>query len=84
MLSECKQNSKTDLKRKFIQRKILCEDSKKILKKWLYENIDWPYPSIEVIEVLSVEANLSVKRISRWFINERKKLQSKRQTISNR
>jgi hypothetical protein len=84
MLSECKQNSKTDVKRKFIPRKILCEDSRKILKKWLFENIDWPYPSLEVKEALSIEANLSVKRISRWFINERKKLMSKRQTISNR
>lgn len=36
-----------------------------------YEN---PYPSREIKRSLSVEANLSIKDISKWFSNERKRI----------
>lgn len=45
----------------------------KILKDWLIEHIDHPYPSEEEKEALKVETGLSVGQISNWMANTRRR-----------
>ena len=43
-----------------------------ILKAWLVENIDHPYPSDAVKDELSRATNLNRRQIQNWFTNTRK------------
>eukprot|EP01134_Creolimax_fragrantissima_P002245 CFRG2245T1 len=42
-----------------------------ILKKWLYENQDCPYPSDEQKQQLAEECQLEIQQIRNWFANTR-------------
>jgi hypothetical protein len=64
-------------------REVICNSSKRILTEWLFENIESPYPSLEQKQDLSIRSNLSIEKISKWFVNERQKLLNKRQFVSN-
>lgn len=44
----------------------------KVLKRWLYEHIDNPYPSHVEKQKLSDKTGLATKQIQNWFINARK------------
>ena len=46
----------------------------KILKDWLVEHIDHPYPTEEEKGILSVQTGLSLNQISNWFINARRRI----------
>jgi hypothetical protein len=43
-----------------------------ILKQWLNEHLDNPYPSFKEKETLSKESGLSKRQIQNWFTNARK------------
>jgi hypothetical protein len=44
------------------------------LKKWFEKYSDDAYPSKVTKEFLAKKSNLSIKQVSNWFLNERKKL----------
>ncbi|KXN67965.1 hypothetical protein CONCODRAFT_30907, partial [Conidiobolus coronatus NRRL 28638] len=46
----------------------------KILKDWLYDNIDHPFPNDKEKINLSIMTGLSVEQVSNWFINGRRRL----------
>lgn len=46
----------------------------KVLKRWLYEHIDNPYPSHVEKQKLSDKTGLATKQIQNWFINARKRI----------
>lgn len=52
--------------------------SKNILELWFSQNILYPYANKETKKELSDKTNLSVKQITQWLINQRKKIQKKK------
>ncbi|CAD8164634.1 unnamed protein product [Paramecium octaurelia] len=48
-----------------------------ILKKWLIENYNNPYPKQQQVEQLVQQTNLTNKQVLNWFINARNSLKSK-------
>jgi len=46
------------------------------LKKWFEKYSDDAYPSKVTKEFLAKKSNLSIKQVSNWFLNERKKLRN--------
>ena len=55
-------------------RKQLTHGQTKILKKWILNNNQNPYPSREIKRSLSQQTNLSISDITKWFENERKRI----------
>lgn len=45
-----------------------------ILKKWLFEHADHPYPDEDEKEQLSLLTNLTLTQVSNWFINARRRV----------
>ncbi|KAL0486425.1 hypothetical protein AKO1_011991 [Acrasis kona] len=43
------------------------------LKNWLFQHLDYPYPTADEKKKLSYEAGLSVVQVSGWFQNVRKR-----------
>lgn len=43
-----------------------------ILKQWLNEHLDNPYPTYKEKEALSKESGLTKRQIQNWFTNARK------------
>lgn len=60
--------------RRGVYNKRIPERSIKVLKSWLEQNQDDPYPSQEEKKLLSASTGLSMKQITNWFINKRCKL----------
>ncbi|CAD8199777.1 unnamed protein product [Paramecium pentaurelia] len=48
-----------------------------ILKKWLIENYNNPYPKQQQVEQLVQQTNLTNKQVLNWFINARNSLKNK-------
>jgi len=48
-----------------------------LLKQWLFENIQDPYPSNEVKEELAKKTGLTFKQVHNWFINARGRIWKK-------
>ena len=48
-------------------------DARRILKEWVDDHIDDPYPSVAEKQQLAAEANLSIKQVNDWFTNYRKR-----------
>ncbi|KAL0937935.1 homeobox and c2h2 transcription [Colletotrichum truncatum] len=51
--------------------------STRILKEWFRSHTVWPYPSQAEKESLSYQTGMSVKQISNWFVNVRRRSGSK-------
>ena len=51
----------------------LSSDARNVLKAWVDEHIEDPYPSIEEKQVLAQKGNLSIKQVNDWFTNWRKR-----------
>ncbi|EHK21190.1 uncharacterized protein TRIVIDRAFT_51881 [Trichoderma virens Gv29-8] len=47
--------------------------STQLLKQWYTSNSAWPYPSAEQKKELSHQTGLSVRQISQWFVNTRRR-----------
>merc|ERR1712141_322582 len=47
------------------------EKSTRILKAWLYDHQNKPYPLAEEVEELSIEANLDISQVKIWFTTAR-------------
>ncbi|KAL6804998.1 hypothetical protein GGI42DRAFT_308197 [Trichoderma sp. SZMC 28013] len=47
--------------------------STQLLKKWYTSNSTWPYPSAAEKEELSRQTGLSVRQVSQWFVNTRRR-----------
>ncbi|KAK8789819.1 hypothetical protein WA158_006599 [Blastocystis sp. Blastoise] len=54
-------------------RRPLRPESKRILYRWLYEHVDYPYPTLNDQLLLSEQTNLSFTQVNNWFINTRKR-----------
>lgn len=50
----------------------------RVLKEWIVQHIDHPYPSDEDKEALKEQTGLSVSQISNWMANTRRRQKSKR------
>lgn len=48
-------------------------NSTHVLKKWQTLNSAWPYPSAEEKQELSRKSGLSVRQVSQWFVNARRR-----------
>jgi len=48
-------------------------ESLKVLKTWLSNNLDMPYPSKEQKKMLANESKLTYQQVTYWFSNARKK-----------
>ncbi|CAD8108986.1 unnamed protein product [Paramecium sonneborni] len=48
-----------------------------ILKKWLIENYNNPYPKQQQVDLLVKQTNLTNKQVLNWFINARNSLKNK-------
>jgi len=48
-----------------------------VLKQWLFENIQDPYPSNETKEELAKKTGLTFKQVHNWFINARGRIWKK-------
>ncbi|KAL7902913.1 hypothetical protein HDV63DRAFT_107801 [Trichoderma sp. SZMC 28014] len=48
-------------------------NSTNVLKKWHALNSAWPYPSAEEKQELSRKSGLSVRQVSQWFVNARRR-----------
>lgn len=49
-------------------------EAKLILEKWMYDNRYYCYPNKAEKLELSIKTNLSVQKISNWFINSRRRV----------
>lgn len=58
----------------FKQRKNFSEDSSKILKNWLLDHRENPYPSPDQINALCKQTGLTSKQIRTYFVNNRSRL----------
>ncbi|KAF3074657.1 hypothetical protein CFAM422_003130 [Trichoderma lentiforme] len=47
--------------------------STQLLKQWYTSNSTWPYPSAAEKEELSRQTGLSVRQVSQWFVNTRRR-----------
>ncbi|KAL6834272.1 hypothetical protein J3E69DRAFT_326470 [Trichoderma sp. SZMC 28015] len=47
--------------------------STQLLKQWYTSNSTWPYPSAAEKEELSRQSGLSVRQVSQWFVNTRRR-----------
>lgn len=56
-------------------------EAKEILRAWLRENADYPWPSMETKKSLARETNLAVFQVCNFLINERKR---SKETASHR
>ncbi|KAL7943306.1 hypothetical protein V8C42DRAFT_328680 [Trichoderma barbatum] len=52
--------------------------STQLLKQWYTSNSAWPYPTAEFKEELSHRTGLSVRQVSQWFVNARRRSAEKR------
>lgn len=52
-------------------RATLPDSSIRVLKKWLFDHFDRPYPSIQEKEELAVQTGLKPCQVNYWFINGR-------------
>eukprot|EP01112_Ceratiomyxa_fruticulosa_P022062 TRINITY_DN797_c0_g1_i1.p1 TRINITY_DN797_c0_g1~~TRINITY_DN797_c0_g1_i1.p1 ORF type:complete len:209 (+),score=27.74 TRINITY_DN797_c0_g1_i1:304-930(+) len=50
--------------------------STEVLKKWLYEHLEYPYPTDQEKLDLCTKANLTLSQIANWFINARRRVLS--------
>ncbi|KAL6909284.1 hypothetical protein GGI43DRAFT_420637 [Trichoderma evansii] len=48
-------------------------NSTHVLKKWYTFNSAWPYPSAEEKQELSGRSGLSIRQVSQWFVNARRR-----------
>lgn len=48
-------------------------NSTHVLKRWYTSNSAWPYPSAEEKQELSRKSGLSVRQVSQWFVNARRR-----------
>mmetsp|Transcript_13259 Transcript_13259/g.11732 ORF Transcript_13259/g.11732 Transcript_13259/m.11732 type:complete len:89 (+) Transcript_13259:151-417(+) len=46
-------------------------DNRKVLKLWIEENVDCPYPEQDDIDSLTKDTGLSEKQVRVWFTNYR-------------
>ncbi|KAF2279656.1 uncharacterized protein EI97DRAFT_412879 [Westerdykella ornata] len=51
----------------------LPKDATEMLKKWLEENKDTPYPTEDQKKIFERETGLTLQQISNWFINARRR-----------
>ena len=56
------------------QKRTLPKNAVDLLRDWLYDNLQYPYPSEDQKNALSVRTNLEMKSINNWFINARRRL----------
>ncbi|KAK4083799.1 transcriptional regulator family: Homeodomain [Trichoderma aggressivum f. europaeum] len=47
--------------------------STQLLRQWYTSNLTWPYPSAAEKEELSRQTSLSVRQVSQWFVNARRR-----------
>eukprot|EP01028_Stygiella_incarcerata_P012244 TRINITY_DN73_c0_g2_i1.p1 TRINITY_DN73_c0_g2~~TRINITY_DN73_c0_g2_i1.p1 ORF type:complete len:464 (-),score=139.50 TRINITY_DN73_c0_g2_i1:229-1620(-) len=52
-------------------RTTLSKEASDVLRGWLYEHIDYPYPNDEEKRQLAEKASLSMGQINNWFVNAR-------------
>ena len=52
----------------------LNSDATKILRKWLTERVDNPYPDEDEKDELALQTGLRIEQINNWFINARRRL----------
>ena len=48
-------------------------EARRILKRWVNENLEDPYPSMAEKQELATRAHLSLKQVNDWFTNYRKR-----------
>ncbi|CAD8120693.1 unnamed protein product [Paramecium sonneborni] len=65
------QNYPTNTKRTY------SKSANMVLKKWLIENYNNPYPKTQQVEQLVQQTNLTNKQVLNWFINARNSLKNK-------
>jgi hypothetical protein len=58
--------------RRYVRMPNFERSSVQIMKEWLLEHIDHPYPSRSDKEFLVAKTGLSKKQIQNWFTNARK------------
>ena len=52
--------------------------STKVLRDWLAEHLEYPYPNDAEKEVLAERTGLTIRQISYWFVNARRRKHSRR------
>lgn len=58
--------------RRYIRMPNFAKRSVVVLKNWLHQHLDNPYPTHREKEILSKESGLSKRQIQNWFTNARK------------
>ncbi|OKL56037.1 hypothetical protein UA08_08710 [Talaromyces atroroseus] len=62
--------------------KQLLRKGARTLKAWFYQHQEYPYPNEAEKEELSKETGLSVKRVSTWFANARRRQKQKQKSAA--
>ena len=57
---------------------------RRILKNWILDHEENPYPTREIKRTLSAQANLSISEITRWLNNERFRLKRATKKVSSK
>ena len=68
---QCKQEAKPPKGRK---RTFISMKSTDILKQWLFEHFNHPYPNDDEKDVLCLRTNLTISQLNNWFINARRRI----------
>ena len=64
----CHSMKKPRLKERIAKEKVL------ILRQWLFEHTDHPYPTVEEKQRLATATGLSRQQINQWFVNARRRI----------
>ena len=65
------------MKKTSSQNLLSSENTKFVLYKWFRSNLGHPYPSKEETISLAIESNLTSQQVTKWFINQRKRVLKK-------
>ena len=56
----------------------LNKDAVKIFEEWYHQNLEHPYPSSAVYDLLAVKGGVSVEQVKKWFANKRNRTNNTR------